>query len=219
MINLETVEWGRMAPYKEGLIGEINHNIYQLDLEVEQDDIVVDIGASVGVFTLSILHKNPSQVYCIEPDSNFFRCLVNNTKNYPVTCLFNMIGCKNSFKLNNIGVSSKLLPSSIDYGKLLYLYNIPSVDFLKIDCEGCEYEIFSLENIFSILNTTKKIVAEFHLTTPELKEKFITFLEEILPLVSRYSVHDVVGNNITGQEYSKEFLNYYTEIIIYIDNR
>lgn len=219
MKDFSSLRWGRMEPFKLGLIQEMEKSIYQIDFEVEENDTVLDIGASIGIFTLSILDKNPKQVICVEPDINFFKCLVQNTSGQKVVCLNNMIGCQNNFLVNNVGAPLNSLPPTLDFQQLLYKYNIHNLDFLKIDCEGCEYELFNLENIFGILNNTKKIVGEFHLSSPELKQKFTKFIHEILPLVPKYRIYTVGGTPITGKEYSQEFLDFYTEVIIYIDNR
>lgn len=219
MINFHEMAWGRLTPHKMGLIEEVGGGIYELDFCVEEGDVVLDIGASIGIFTASILHKNPSRVFCIEPDINFFKCLVENTRNYQVTCLNNMIGCEVAFMYTGNVVDPIDIPTSLNFQKLLYSYNINKVDFLKIDCEGCEYEFFSADNIFGVLNTVRKIVGELHLGTPELKEKFISFTRSILPLVPNYNIYTIDGVKLTGREYTEDFLNTYTEVIIYIDNR
>jgi hypothetical protein len=46
------------------------------------------------------------------------------------------------------------------------------IDFLKVDCEGGEYDIFTQDNLDFLINNVKKIVGEWHLRTPQLKEKF-----------------------------------------------
>ena len=53
--------------------------------ELEEGDIVFDIGASLGPFTFSILDKNPKHVFCFEPSLEEFKTLVTNTRHGNVT--------------------------------------------------------------------------------------------------------------------------------------
>ena len=49
--------------HKEGAIKEIfESRAYERFFEVEPGDIVLDIGASIGIFTYTILHKEPKHV-------------------------------------------------------------------------------------------------------------------------------------------------------------
>jgi hypothetical protein len=42
-------------------------------------------------------------------------------------------------------------------------YDIPHIDYLKIDCEGGEYGIFTEMNIPYLKNNVKHIAVEFHM--------------------------------------------------------
>lgn len=66
---MSNFDWGWMETsekgikLKETLTKEIFvNNIYERIFKVEEGDVVVDIGASVGPFTYKILDKNPSRV-------------------------------------------------------------------------------------------------------------------------------------------------------------
>ena len=52
-----------------------------ISFEVQKGDIVLDIGASVGPFTYSILDKKPSHIFCIEPSPIEHPTLEKNTEN------------------------------------------------------------------------------------------------------------------------------------------
>ena len=67
-IHIDGSEQGMGQYHKESIIEEVyERKCYEQFFEVESGDIVLDIGASVGPFTYSILHKNPKQVFCFEP--------------------------------------------------------------------------------------------------------------------------------------------------------
>jgi hypothetical protein len=95
---------------------------------------------------------------------------------------------------------------------------LKKIDFIKIDCEGGEYDIFIPSNMPYILDCVKKIAGEWHLSNPSLKQKFREFRDKYLRLFN-YQIFSIDGVNITNSVWSEEFINYYTEIIIHIDNR
>jgi FkbM family methyltransferase len=195
--------------------------IYEKYFEVEEGDVVFDIGASLGPFTYSILHKNPSHVFALEPSFEEFKTLVLNTRQGPVTHInkgvSNVIGeFEFQFVFNNDS-GNKLY--STTFSKLISDYNIKTINFLKSDCEGGEYDIFNVENLFWIKQNVKKISGEWHLGTPQEKQKFREFRDIYLRIFQNYKVHSFDGVDITWNVWSDSFIEYYTEVIIYIDNR
>ena len=83
--------------HKESIIREIFvDKCYEKFFEVEKGDIVLDVGASVGPFTYSILNKKPKHVFCFEPSEREFKTLVKNTVGNPVTHINKGISNKNS---------------------------------------------------------------------------------------------------------------------------
>ena len=71
MIDLSNFDWGPTSQaYKEQMMSEIfsdKKNLYENMFDVEEGDIVVDIGATIGEFTFSILSKKPKHCYVVEP--------------------------------------------------------------------------------------------------------------------------------------------------------
>ena len=84
---------------------------------------------------------------------------------------------------------------------------------------GGEYDIFNSENIWWIKNNIKKITGEWHLSTPELKAKFRAFRDTYLRLFPNHMVSAVNGVDIKWDLWNDHFIDYYNEVIIYIDNR
>ena len=85
-LELENFDWGWMSEdsdlarfHKSGMIDEIwNRKQYEEIYQVKEGDVVVDIGASVGPFTYSILDKNPKIVYCLEPSIKELKTINKN---------------------------------------------------------------------------------------------------------------------------------------------
>lgn len=226
-MNIDNFDWGWMNDgsdlgifHKSGIYREIfNDMIYERCFEVEQNDIVVDIGASVGPFTYSILNKKPKHVFCIEPSEREFPTLVKNTIGYPVTQILKGISDKNTFTSNQYLFGGGEFMEGITFKKLCELYNISKIDFLKTDCEGGEYYIFTDDNMEFILKNILKIVGEWHLSTHELKNKFRFFRDIILKKFKSYKVFSIDGVDITWDVWNEHFVEYYSEVIFYIDNR
>jgi len=220
-------DWGWMdtdrelAEFHKGAITEeiFNNNIYEKFFEVEKGDVVLDVGASIGPFTYSILHKKPKHVFCVEPSESEFTTLIKNTIGSPVTHIN-----KGLSDINGIVESDQLFGGeshmeSITFNKLVNLYGLNKIDFLKTDCEGGEYEIFKQENVTFIKQNIKKVAGEWHLRSPKDKIRFRNFRDNILPQFENYEVYSVDGVNIKWDLWNEHFIEYYQEVIFYIDNR
>ena len=195
--------------------------IYERHVQVEEGDVVFDIGGSLGPFTFSILDKNPSQVFIFEPSYEEFKTLVLNTRHGNVTHINKGIG-NTVGEFNFTGVfdlSGNYKLYSTTFKKVIEDYNIQKIDFLKTDCESGEYDIFTLENLFWIKNNVRKISGEWHLSTPELKEKFRIFRDVYLRVFPNFRIFSFDGIDITWSIWNDDFIPYYNEIMIYIDNR
>jgi FkbM family methyltransferase len=223
-MNIENFIWEPACyeGFKETVEQEIFvDKIYERFFGVEEGDVVFDIGASLGPFTYSILDKNPSHVFAMEPSFEEFKTLVLNTRQGPVTHINKGIAdsvgeFEFQYVFNNDN-GNKLY--STTFKKLMSDYNVKQIDFLKSDCEGGEYDIFNIENLFWIKENVKKISGEWHLGTPELKEKFKVFRDTYLRLFPNHQVISFNGVDIKSNLWNDEFINYYKEIMIYIDNR
>ena len=195
--------------------------IYERHVQVEEGDVVFDIGASLGPFTFSILDKTPSQVFVFEPSYEEFKTLVLNTRHGNVTHINkgigNTVGEFNFTGVFDLTGNYKLY--STTFKKVIEDYNIQKIDFLKTDCESGEYDIFTLENLFWIKNNVRKISGEWHLSTPELKEKFRIFRDVYLRVFPNFKVYSFDGVDITWSIWNEDFIPFYQEVMIYIDNR
>lgn len=215
--------WGNTGEiFRKTITKELfDEKIYTKFFDVESGDIVFDVGASIGPFSYSIIEKNPSLIFCFEPSIDEFEFLVKNTSHgncaYINKGISNLHGPMDSqfvfMKEKNIEFFSTT------FMKVIKDFNLQKIDFLKTDCEGGEYDIFNIENLFWIKNNVKKISGEWHLSNSDFKNKFRIFRDLYLRVFPKFEIYSVDGINITKNCWSDDFINYYKQVLIYIDNR
>ena len=134
--------------------------------DIEKDDVVLDLGANVGVFSV-LASQLAKQVFAVEPlfpDLLKRNLKINNITN--VTVLETGIGNGGTVRLkygrreNNIEVRELTE----------ILERTGQCDFLKMDCEGCEWAIKASE-----LKPFRRIEAEIH-----TRKRHITEFERVL---------------------------------------
>lgn len=171
------------------------------DFSIEENDIVFDIGAHSGFFSIFAagLAKN-GKIFAFEPEPENFKILeknikLNNFQNIFPFCL--AIADTNGKRTLDIFSGSEgghalemLHPNNADItiGKIAidssrledFLSNqkIDRIDFLKMNCEGAEYEIlFTCPD--QVISKIKKISMQYHPIDEKRNENTLKkFLEE-----------------------------------------
>jgi autotransporter strand-loop-strand O-heptosyltransferase len=218
-IDEVTFDWGKKSEwYVSQATQEIfEYNIYERLFEVEEGDIVVDLGASLGPFTYSILPKNPKQCFVVEPLSYHIDILNKNVGQENVKIIQGAISDKKKLEITWDGITET--SPTFTFKEFLDDNKINKIDFLKCDCEGGEYDVFSKGNI-EFLKTIPKIVVEFHLNNDEDYHqcKFRWFRDNILNMFENFEVYSLDGVNIKWDLYNEHFIEYYNEVIFYFKN-
>jgi FkbM family methyltransferase len=158
------------------LVGEHFYNReYENIIDIEENDIVVDVGFNYGIFSLFALYNKAKKIYGFEPNKDIYNKIKNIYPEKDKVEIFNYaISDQNKkiifYSTEDTVASSITMPifDSKSYEvQCINLYdfiienNIEKIDFLKIDCEGEEYRIF--ESIpDSIFSKIKKVMVEFH---------------------------------------------------------
>jgi autotransporter strand-loop-strand O-heptosyltransferase len=213
-------DWGKKTDwYVEQAKKEIfENNTYERFFEVEEGDVVVDLGASLGPFTYSILPKNPKQCYVVEPLMGQIETLKINVGRDNVKIIQGAITDKKKIVISWDKITESV--PTFSFREFLDEQGIDKIDFLKCDCEGGEYDVFQQSNI-EFLKTIPKIVTEFHMKNDGNyhEAKFRWFRDNILPQFDKIEVFSVDGVNIKWDLWNEHFIQYYNEVIVYIDNR
>lgn len=151
---------------------------------IEPDDIVVDIGANIGVFSLFAACKTRNKIYAYEPFPANIELVNRNIQANNITnvvtekaAVTDKIGSAKLF-ISKTSDGHTVFDHSIE-GKLPEYIEVPTVtlqsifddnnlehiDFLKIDCEGSEWPIL-MSTPKEYLKRIRKIAMEFHDNVP-----------------------------------------------------
>lgn len=185
-------------------------------ISVEPGDVVVDIGANYGFFSIYASKKGASKIFSVEPFANTVECLAENTKSLdnvyilPVA-ISDVIGEEefvqtDVFGSNFLLKNSHLLDQDLEKRSIIKVptttlqsiinnFSIEKIDFLKVDCEGGEINLFTTlpEQCLRKLN---KIVIEYH--SESGKEILAEILEQF-----NFSFTVVQKENSCGMIYCK----------------
>ena len=176
--------------------------------EIKNNDIVIDIGAHIGLFSLQASqHCNHGHIYSFEPNKENFDLLFDNieSNNLKNVHIFNLAVSNSNkpiklFENNDqsghsmFSETSKFTEvNSITLKEIFEKNKIQSCDFLKLDCEGAEYEI--LQNLpKEYFPKIKKMVIEYHMADshPELLENLKKLLiSENFELDTKFLFSDI----------------------------
>ena len=145
--------------------------------EIGDRDVVIDVGGHIGSFTiLAASRARHGQVYTFEPDGNNYAQLKQNVElnqfsNVVITQM--AVGAKSGTRIfyrddNNDSSSSftretgakKVVPI-VSLAEVFKSKNIVNCDFLKLDCEGSEYEII-FDSPKELFKKISRIAIEVH---------------------------------------------------------
>ncbi|HVP24222.1 MAG TPA: FkbM family methyltransferase [Conexivisphaerales archaeon] len=154
--------------------------------EIHAGDVVVDVGAHIGVFTVFAASLAKSgRVYAFEPDNRNFEMLLTNVE---LNHLTNVVpskvalagstgrralylaedgGWSSFFKLEHLNGETET--EALSLRDALALNKIERVDFLKMDCEGAEYEI-----LFGCPDDTLSAVSRISMECHDMDNKLTT---------------------------------------------
>lgn len=186
-----------VAP-RDGILAFIEilqDEVYEKFGSPKRGDVVLDLGAYVGMFTLKAARQvgDIGKVIAIEPNPSnisYLRSNVETSKNISVVeeAILNKVG---EGKLYISGVSSQCHSLIYPHNKFLKVrintldnlveeLRLPQVDFIKIDIEGAELQ--ALEGARGVLkNNVKLAIASYHPLPngqPELP-LIVAFLESV----------------------------------------
>ena len=223
--TLHNLDWGSFTTTgeKELLFREIYlDRTYERFLKVEKGDVVMDIGAHVGAVSVGMLRHTPSLIVAVEPSALRVEILKKNLAGHPVKIINAGLGDKKEFIKNGLEYDKvvedfPVLPIS----DIMTEAGITQIDYLKIDCEGGEYSLFTPELFPWVSRNIKKIVGELHLEDKPRKDAFRKFRDTYLTKMNldNFHIFSVDGVDIKWDLFNEHFIEYYEEVIFAMDNR
>ncbi len=208
-------DWGNTDPEYVEMFSKENfiERTYEKHCQVKLGDVVVDAGANCGSFTYSILGKKPKKIYCIEPSNTIIHSLKKNVGHGPVTFINRAIS---DFESDSVVIADRGVyiygndgneyPTTT-FKKIIERNNITRIDFLKFDCEGGEYSIFTKENYDFIINNVGHCAGEWHINDhKDAIERFIEFRDLYLNKCNLLRVYERSGKEITEQIFDNNYL-------------
>ncbi|NBT07070.1 MAG: FkbM family methyltransferase [Betaproteobacteria bacterium] len=189
---------------------------YEWWYKVQPGDIVVDIGACIGLFTRHALDNGAKKVYAIEPNSELLQTTLTNAFPYivnrvespvvPINCAIGDPNNFNDYVGNVFFVKDRSTIPMRTFKQILEEYSIDHIDYLKIDAEGAEFNVLIEENIEFIKNNVKHIAVEVHLdASPRAPESFINFRDNFLSHFSEDKVKYLL-NDSKAKTYDDKYI-------------
>jgi FkbM family methyltransferase len=143
---------------------------------------IVDIGANIGSFAvLAALCAPNAQIHAYEPHPKAFSWLSKNLNDLNIT-IFNQavsdrdgelkFDAREHTTLSFLSSSGSIVVNAITPSKI---FPEQTIDFLKVDCEGAEFEIFK---DFNLLKRTKLMAMEYHLTETNTMDVLIDLIKQ-----------------------------------------
>jgi FkbM family methyltransferase len=181
------------------ILGVFEHEEYSL-IDVN-DKTVVDIGAACGDSTIYFLLRGAKNVIAIEPCPDLFKELLENLR---LNGVFDKVISTNVAIGSRGGATTIECPSGRTTVDVLRLEDIVK-DFninggvLKIDCEGCEYDI--ILNEYDYVKSFDEVYFEYHAYITEIP------IDVLLEKLSK----DFVCNNVSNETFYKIFDYKYNE--------
>ena len=148
-------------------------NVYDA-FPIQPEDTVVDIGGHIGSFTVKAASQAINgKVYTFEPFPSTYTVLKKNTENLQnvqvqQTAVSGSSGTQELFFSSSNPAENSLLRRTdnsievplVTLQEAFNMHHIKTVDLLKVDCEGAEYDI--LFNAGDSLSIVQKMVMEVH---------------------------------------------------------
>jgi len=177
---------------------ELKKNPYGIEnVKLTPNDILVDVGANVGMFSIYVHKKFGCKIIAFEP-------IPENIENFKRNILLNNLDPEN-FEIHNLAITGRkndkvsIGIQSWNSGGCSIFYKNPGTSveivtdtlhnyvnknckFLKLDCEGSEYDI--IPSILDIINTFDYIGIEYH----DIGEKY-----------DANKTHEILKKNFMGK--------------------
>ena len=170
--------------YTGAILEQFNTRDYYQNFLEEDDKVILDLGANIGLFAI---HALPwaDRIVCVEPTPSHFELLEQLTSEFDtierVQYAVSPIDAPVIFYTENSNSTmNSLIPRSgeqlvvegLTLESLAKKCNLDRIDFIKMDIEGSEYIVLNESTVDYILKNVPKILIEFHSNFDEVIPKY-----------------------------------------------
>lgn len=144
----------------------LNRMTEATSIKLNKDDIVADVGAYIGEYSIYAIEQGVKKVMAYEPTPNTFKILKKNKRGNMIVNNLAVVGSSKIKTIDlhisaGIGVTNSVVKSnrkshSVTVNAISYEEAIKDATVVKIDVEGAEYDY----NI--IQENLRAIILEFH---------------------------------------------------------
>jgi FkbM family methyltransferase len=182
---------------------------------VAPGETVIDIGAHIGAFTVyAATVCRASRVFAFEPHPDNFRMLTRNVaaNNLTgVTAINEAVAGKSGsgrlqlhasnsggHRLTTVPGSDAISVKCVSLEEVLSRFGIERADYVKIDCEGAEYDI--------LLNTPPEVMARIGRISMEYHRAHRRDVEELTALLARsgFDLRSCDGHRLYARHFEKQ---------------
>ena len=159
------------------VIAEMQRDPYHVTEFVQDGDVVLDVGAYIGAFALFVKERCPTaRVISLEPMPSNFAALKENAGNQVTVQQVALVGRSGPVTMYDFGPDASACHSIYSLGledakpvevpgetleNLLRRHGLERLQFLKLDCQGAEFEILP-NTPHEILDRIDYIAVEVH---------------------------------------------------------
>ena len=153
--------------------------------KIEKGDLVFDIGSCMGLFSRYAFQNGASEVHAFEPNKELEGVFVSLNKDFNYFYSNKAVHSKPvSFQksedlLNSEVIEGGSFGSNINLNDYIKEKNITKIDYLKIDIEGSEYDLFETLDENFLCNNVKKMAIEYHSNSDNRIAKILNKLKKL----------------------------------------
>lgn len=186
IVNIQTDDvliidhFQNQSNYADIVLNQINGDrFYDPIFENEDDLVILDIGANIGLFTL-FAHDSCKNIYSVEPTPAHYRILQEMTANYPNIHPVNIavhnsndnidfyISHENSTMNSTVNqYGTKIQVEALTLKSLVDRLGLDHVDFVKCDIEGSEMVALTDQTVGEVKDIVDSWFIEVHATDNE----------------------------------------------------
>ena len=177
-----------------------------------ENPIAVDVGSNVGAFPI-VNNDKFFKIICYEPSNYSYNECIKNTSNFNNVEIFNFAVSEKSnnvlklksYKSGNVSGNASTLDSdlwddtqyelvkTISLEDIFSNNNLTKIDYLKVDCEGGEYDFLMNKDLSKI----DYIAIEIHLQLNEKANDLMRYLDIYFIKISEFGDGRTMHKEIT----------------------